>query len=237
MNVNEEEYNQENPFGLETESDFHTTRRNVTISLIEQYTPGKVAPKILDVGCGKGNITKIIKHKFPEAIIDGIDISGKAIEMAKREDAGVNFTKADAMTFGGFGYKYDVVVLNNIYEHIENPAGMLINLKSVLAADGVFIISTPNRYHIKNMLRKLFGLNIVIPDYHITEYSIGQLFDHHKYAGLDVKAVILPVFRKERNRMLDILVLNIMQPLLDAVLKLIKSKTRLGSLLFIVSRK
>lgn len=237
MSINDEEYELENPFGLETESDFHATRRNVTIALIKKHTRDKEAIKILDAGCGKGNITKIIKQHIPSATIDAIDISEKAIELAEKEVSAIKFIQADAMTFNGFGYLYDVIVLNNIYEHVENPTGILINLKQLLTDDGVFIISTPNRYFIKNVLRKLFGLRIAIPKYHITEYSIGQLYDHHKYAGLIIKKVVLPKFKRERFRLSDFVIFKLAQPMLDTYLKLLKSRTRLGSLLFIISKK
>jgi hypothetical protein len=149
----------------------------------------------------------------------------------------INFIKSDALTFKGFGYLYDIIVLNNIYEHVENPVGMLINLKELLTSDGFFIISTPNRYYIKNILRKLFGLSIVIPKYHITEYSIGQIYDHHLYAGLNIKNVVVPEFKRERFRLTDFAIFKMIRPILDTYLKLLKSRTRLGSLLFIISGK
>jgi SAM-dependent methyltransferase len=238
MSINNEEYAQENPFGLETESDFHDKRRNVTISFIKEFTNNKDTIKILDVGCGKGNITRIIHEQIPNAYIDAIDIAEKAIEQAVKEAiTGINYSLADAMTFGGFGYSYDIIVLNNIYEHVENPSGMLINLKMILKEDGAFIISTPNRYHIKNILKKIFGLKIAIPHFHITEYSIGQIYDHHAYAGLKVRSIYLPKFRRERPSISDIVIFSFLQPLANNYFKLLKSRTRVGILLFIVSSK
>jgi SAM-dependent methyltransferase len=237
MNLKKDEYENDNPFGLDKASDFHLTRRNITISLISEFTKNKDAIRILDVGCGKGNITKSIGHHFPKASIDAIDISDKAIELSLREKSKIRFIQADAINFKGFGYLYDIIVLNNIYEHIENPVGILINLKQHLAVDGVLIISTPNRYYIKNVIRKLFGLKINIPKYHITEYSIGQIYDHHLYADLVVKKLVVPKFKKEQFRLKDFVILNILKPLFNSYLRLIKSQTRLDSLLFFVSGK
>jgi SAM-dependent methyltransferase len=237
MSLVNDEYNHENPYGLDVDSDFHKTRRNTTISLIGEYTKGRPGVRILDAGCGKGIITKLIHNNFPDSSLDAIDISTNAIEQAIIEEKGINFQKEDALTFKGFGYLYDIIIINNVYEHVENPSGMLINLKQLLADDGVFIISTPNRYHIKNVLRKLFGLRIVIPQYHITEYSIGQIYDHHAYAGLKIKRIIMPDFKRDRLKIRDLVIFNIIQPVLDTYLKLLKSDTRLGCLLFIISGK
>lgn len=237
MSIENEEYELENPYGLETDSDFHATRRNVTISLIKEHTNGKEDIKILDVGCGKGIITKSINQHIPSANIDAIDISEIAIELAKKDFSDIHFNQADAMTFTGFGYNYDIIVLNNIYEHVENPTGLLLNLKQFLTDEGAFIISTPNRYYIRNVLRKFFGLRIVIGNYHITEYSIGQIFDHHYYAGLKIENVILPEFKRERFSLTDLIIFKLFQPILDTYLKLLRSRTRLGSLIFIISKK
>jgi SAM-dependent methyltransferase len=237
MSLNDEEYLLSNPFGLETESDFHAARRNTTVKLINQFGKGKDLFRILDVGCGVGSITTLISESIPQAKIDAIDIVEKAIIQAQINSSKINFFHADGMVFQGLGYNYDVILLNNIYEHIENPCGMLINLKNLLNDDGVFIISTPNRYFIKNILRKLLGLSIAIPKYHITEYSIGQIYDHHLYAGLKINLVTCPKFSHSNFKLINFISYTILQPIFDFYLKIMQSKTRLGSLLFIVSSK
>jgi len=232
-----DEYELKNPYGLETQSDFHQTRAATTINIVRQYSEATEMKNILDVGCGKGIITKQIKKVFPNIQIDAIDISEKAIELAKKDFSGINFFVADGMKLDNWEQRYDIIILNNLYEHIENPTGMLKNLKKILKKEGVFIISTPNRYFIRNVLRKLFGLNIVIPTHHITEYSIGQIYDHHLYAGLSIKQIIFPKFKRVRWRISDVLIFKLIQPLADGYLSLMKSKTKMGNLLFIVSIK
>ncbi len=231
-----DEYGKDNPFGLETESSFHETRKNTTIALIHEYSNSAKDLGILDVGCGRGDITHSMALSFPNAHIDAIDISPMAIQMAKATVSSINFTCMDAMLFKGFGYKYNFIVLNNIYEHVENPTGLLNNLKKYLEEDGMIIISTPNRYHIRNVLRKLLGKRITIPPYHITEYSIGQLYEHHSYCSLKIKCILFPKFRRERIRTKDIIFYKLIQPIFDTYLKTIRSRTRLGTLLFIVSK-
>ena len=38
---------------------------------------------ILDIGCGTGNYTRLLRRKFPDARIKAVDISGKMIERAR----------------------------------------------------------------------------------------------------------------------------------------------------------
>jgi len=237
MNINDIEYAKENPYGLESESCFHATRKNITLSLINALITPEKNIKILDVGCGKGIITKQIQLKFPTASIDAIDFSRKAIQIAKQERTTIRFETIDVLNFKGYGYYYDIILLNNVYEHIENPPGTLIHLKNYLTEDGVFIISTPNRYHVKNIIRKLIGMEIVISKYHITEYSIGQIYDHHKYAGLKIIRMLFPKYKIEKFRVVNFLSFILIQSIVDEYLRLIRSKTRLGKLMFIISQK
>ncbi len=233
----QDEYLNANAYGLEEESDFHSTRALTTISIIKDYANKKGVERILDVGCGIGIITKKLAESFPIAMIDAIDISEVAIRKARINSQGINFFHADGMTYVGKNELYDVILLNNIYEHIENPTGMLKNLKKLLSETGIIIISTPNRYFLRNVIRKFLGFNIVIPRYHITEYSIGQMYDHHQYAGLNINFIKTPGFKREKFRYIDFVLYKVIKPIVEVYLKIVKSRNKMGSLLFIVSSK
>src|SRR3989344_7586935 len=75
--------------------------------------PQNAKLKILDLGIGTGQTTQHILEKFPNAQIDGIDISKKMIEQGKirlkKFFKRVNFTKSDIYD-AKFTEKYDAVV-------------------------------------------------------------------------------------------------------------------------------
>ncbi len=50
---------------------------------------------ILDIGCGVGNSTKVIRETFPHAEIFGLDFSIQMLEAAKEFCLGVNFICGD----------------------------------------------------------------------------------------------------------------------------------------------
>ena len=56
--------------------------------------------KILDIGCGTGNYTRLLRDKFPTATIMAVDICGKMIEVAqsKLQNRKIEFVRADAET-------------------------------------------------------------------------------------------------------------------------------------------
>lgn len=66
--------------------------------------------KLLDVGCGPGNITQYLLSKRPDFDIMGIDIAPNMIELARKNNPGANFTLMDSRNIGSLNSQYDAVV-------------------------------------------------------------------------------------------------------------------------------
>lgn len=52
---------------------------------------------VLDIGCGIGNSTSIIKNKFPKATVIGIDSSDDMLDNARKNYSDIDFMKMDAV--------------------------------------------------------------------------------------------------------------------------------------------
>lgn len=81
---------------------------------------------ILDIGCGSGVIGLTLKEKLPNAKVDLLDISKKALEVAKKNATNLNlevgFIESDVFT--NVNKKYDIIISNPPYikkeEEIED---------------------------------------------------------------------------------------------------------------------
>lgn len=88
-----------------------------SIRLIKEKFPEKKNLKIIDLGCGSGAIGLTLKHFFPNADVTLLDISEKALEVAKENASNlgldVNFVLGDMLE--EVNDKFDVIISNPPY--------------------------------------------------------------------------------------------------------------------------
>lgn len=101
-------------------------------------------PKILELGCGPGNVTRYVKNRFPESEYIAVDLAPRMIEIARQLVKGVDFRVMDARDISGFDTMFDAIVCsfclpflskNDAYKLIAGCAGRL-------NTNGVIYIST-----------------------------------------------------------------------------------------------
>lgn len=107
-----------------------------------QSSTGK---KVLDLGCGTGYGTHLLAENASRAV--GLDSSGQAIEYAreryKREN--LDFVAGDCGSVPFSDGEFGLVVSFEVIEHLEEHERFLSEAKRLLAPEGLFMVSTPNK--------------------------------------------------------------------------------------------
>ena len=121
---------------------------------------------ILEIGCGTGNYTRLLREKFPQAKIKALDISKEMVGIAeaKLKDEGIEFIVADGEEIG-FKEEFDLITSNATFQWFENLDKALSLYKGLLRKNGVLIFSIfgPNTlYELNGSLRELLGQDISI---------------------------------------------------------------------------
>ena len=98
--------------------------------------------KIIDVGCGPGNSTEILRSRWINSEIIGIDNSDQMIEKAKKKYPYGTWKLNDAMDIDKFG-KFDIVFSNAVLQWIPNHEKLIPHLLNHVAADGVLAVQVP----------------------------------------------------------------------------------------------
>ncbi|MFA7446395.1 MAG: class I SAM-dependent methyltransferase [Flavobacteriaceae bacterium] len=70
----------------------------------------KPKAKVLEIGCGPGNITKYLLTKRPDFNIFGIDIAPNMVELAKQNNPTANFAIMDCRKIKSLDKKFDAII-------------------------------------------------------------------------------------------------------------------------------
>lgn len=106
--------------------------------------------RLLDVGCGNGSYTIELAARFDEAV--GVEIEpGRLNDFRQRLESlgcppnlSVYEMSAEELVFPD--EHFDVVTAIEVIEHIVDPERAAQEIYRVLRADGVFLITAPNRW-------------------------------------------------------------------------------------------
>jgi 2-polyprenyl-3-methyl-5-hydroxy-6-metoxy-1,4-benzoquinol methylase len=141
------------------------------------------AVTILDVGCGKGALGKLLKEQQSERKVYGIEYVPDIAESARRVLDDVQAGDLQSMTLHYPRAFFDCMVFADILEHLADPLAVLRNLAPHLKPDGRVVCSIPNVRHYTSFLKILSGW----------EYDDYGLFDrtHLRFFSLKTMKQLL----------------------------------------------
>jgi 2-polyprenyl-3-methyl-5-hydroxy-6-metoxy-1,4-benzoquinol methylase len=98
-------------------------------------------PRICDLGCGAGWLTGILSALGPTV---GVELSPVAVEQATQRYPTAQFICADATQWEPEAGAFDVVVSQEVIEHIRNKGDYLGVIHRALRPGGYLLMTTPN---------------------------------------------------------------------------------------------
>lgn len=118
---------------------------------------------ILDLCCGTGDICELLKKKYPNSSIIGLDFSQKMLNIAKRKHQTINFLEHDITNLPFDNESFDLCTISFGLRNVEDMEKVLKEINRVLKKDGIFLnldIGKPNKFW--NMFLKPY-MNILVP--------------------------------------------------------------------------
>lgn len=143
--------------------------------------------KVLDFGCGAG-------YSLVEMSEIGVDCYGIEADTNVKiigEELGLKLHVGTLEDSPFKNIKFDLIILNQVLEHVADPIQLIDKFKSMLSEKGIIVISVPN---VDSIYRKIFGfkwINWHIP-YHIHHFSkktVSELFERSGYKIIKVRTV------------------------------------------------
>ena len=109
--------------------------------------------KILDLCCGTGDLTRILRRKYKYAEVFGTDFSEKMLEIAKTKNNKIEYLQSDVTNLTFEDNSFDIITIGFGLRNIENFYGAIDEIYRVLKPKGQIMHLD---FGEKNILNKIF---------------------------------------------------------------------------------
>ena len=142
--------------------------------------------KVLEIGCGNGWGTKLIKKYFNPSEIRAIDLDPKMIDIAKKsnKDSRITFSIADATKLPYKDNSFDAIFDFGIIHHIPDWKNCLSELKRVLKPSGQLLIEDLSIETFETPFGKLMRKVLAHP--YSAMYKRSEFIQHLKSIGFTI---------------------------------------------------
>lgn len=103
------------------------------------------AIEVYDLGCGAGNVTRILRDRWPEARVTGVDSSAEMLERAARDAPGIEWVRADLATWRP-PRPADVLFSNAALHWLDDHERIFPELFGTLRRGGVLAVQMPRNF-------------------------------------------------------------------------------------------
>lgn len=118
------------------------SRRQTLGPLLARLIPAlKPTMRVLDLGCGAGELLHAIRPKVREVV--GFEINKRFVEFMRRS-LGIEAYHEDFTNFEFGARRFDLVLSIDALDHLPNPAEALRSIRRLLAANGRAYLEVPN---------------------------------------------------------------------------------------------
>lgn len=178
---------------------------NRRIRFLRNNYPEALTTPVLDVGCGPG----IHLYDFARGSVglDGRDIKARDGYRIVRWNFGEEV--ADVLAAAGEATQFKYIWCNDVLEHVLAPHEFLLNLRRVLADDGVLFLGVPlvNRLALRRWQTRTSFINYFcgfLSQDHVNFFTFRTLKYTTEYAGFSVDGWYSPFLPGKRPWMLGL---------------------------------
>lgn len=142
----------------------------------------------VDLGCGPGNSTEALAHRFPDALVTGLDNSSDMVASARKRLPDLTFDEADIGAWNP-SEAFDVILANASLQWLPDHAQLYPHLISKLAPGGLLAVQTPDNLEepAHRLMREvaadgpwasILGKNSPLPPRHPADWYYQMLRPH-----------------------------------------------------------
>lgn len=143
--------------------------------------------KILDIGCGTGQLIKEISDHYNKVNYLGIDVAENMIEVAKKNNKGKNVKfKTSSIESFESNDKYDIIICTHAFPYFPNKQEMIKKMAGLCNKKGQVIIVNSSTNSLKDLIINFFLKATTSKAKYLSIDEMKKLF---KSAKLKVKQI------------------------------------------------
>jgi len=123
---------------------------------ILKFCSDKIKGRVLDVGCGDGFFTAQILQRFNLKNVYGLDISSKAVDLARLKHPEIKFQQGALNHIPEETNSIDSITMIEVIEHLVDIEGTLKELFRVMKPGGILLITTTDFNWLKQVIIAMF---------------------------------------------------------------------------------
>lgn len=146
---------------------------------------------IAEIGSGEGDLIALLIEMYPDATIDGCDLSDRVNDIARKKLSGFSQVTIKNENAEKVSYKddsFDAVVCCEVLEHLNHPEKGIAELYRILRKGGYAIVSVPNEpiWRILNLARMKYIKDMGNTPGHFNHWTRRQFIQFVERAGFTV---------------------------------------------------
>ncbi|SHJ58132.1 Methyltransferase domain-containing protein [Hymenobacter daecheongensis DSM 21074] len=155
---------------------------------VEQYAEGlqrlcshlPAQARVLELGCGPGNLTQYLLRWQPQYRILGIDVAPKMLALAAANNPGAEFHLLDCRSISQLTSRFDAVVGGFCLPYLSKPEAqqLIADSASLLEPGGMLYLSTMEDDYMKSGMQTSSAGHSLYIHYHQADYLLAALATH-----------------------------------------------------------
>lgn len=159
----------------------------IRVRILSELLPAN-ANRILDAGCGRGVISRILARRYREASVDAVDENAAAQEVNRKlaeamQLKNCHFITDDLLNLSNKNY-YDLIVSVDNLEHVQDDATLLKAFHNAMLPAGQLVLHVPHYYRRWPVFK--WQKNFDVPGHVRPGYHLPEINERVRRAGFDI---------------------------------------------------
>jgi len=174
--------------------------------LVDFLPDGADARDVLELGCGTGVLTVLLRRRYPRGCIRAIDLSDGMIALCRRtwpDGAVADFEVADAEEFTS-DRPFDVVAASSTFQWLRDRRAVMQNVRGLLTDGGRLVLAVP----VSGSLEELARAHLAVTGREMPQLDLwdeGRYVSALEERGFAVRGARVETFQARYAGALDVL--------------------------------